>query len=212
MKATEKLTSTELDKKIVSMIQSGSASEKEEGFALLFKKYKQSVFANLNKALNSDSDTAKDLMMDVFTKIHLKFDSYSSRKGALSTWIFNIVKNTMIDHKRKSKYQAVSLDKLSGGLDRDGETFIAFQVEDDDKSNDSLGLLVRDERVNALIIALNKIKRDEVRKAFVLYYFEDKSYKEIALELNLTEYQLKVFLHRGKKELKKLLVKAGFSF
>lgn len=212
MKTTEKLTSAELDKKIVTMIQNGSASEKEEGFALLFKKYKQSVFTNLSKALNFDSETAKDLMMDVFTKVHLKFDSYSSEEGALSTWIFNIVKNTMIDHKRKSKYQAVSLEGLSGSSSDDGESVSNFQVEDKDNSNDSLELLVRDERANALIVALNKIKRDEVRKALVLYFFEDKSYKEIALELNIAEHQVKVFLHRGKKELKELLGKTNFSF
>ena len=212
MKTTEKLTSTELDKKIVSMIQNGSASEKQEGFSLLFKKYKQSVFTSLSKSLNFDSDTAKDLMMDVFTKVHLKFDSYSSEEGALSTWIFNIVKNTMIDHKRKSKYQAVSLEGLSGGSSDDGESVSTFQVEDKNDSNDSLGLLVRDERANALVIALNKIKRDEVRKALVLYFFEDKSYKEIALELSVAEHQVKVFLHRGKKELKELLGKTSFSF
>lgn len=210
--AKQKSTSTELDNKIVAMIQNGSASEKEEGFTLLFNKYKNSILFGLNKSLNFDSETANDLMMDVFTKIHLKFDSYSTQEGALSTWIFNITKNTLIDHKRKEKYSVLSLDSLSNKTSNDNDEIVNnFQVEDKSDSNDSFDLLVRDERATALIIALNKIKRDEVRKALILSFFEEKTYKEIALELGVAEHQVKVFLHRGKKELKDLLEDRGFS-
>lgn len=214
MKTTkQKLTSSELDNKIVSMIQNGTASEKEEGFTLLFNKYKNPILIGLNKSLNFDTETANDLMMDVFTKIHLKFDSYSEKEGALSTWIYNISKNTLIDHRRKDKYNVFSLDSLSNKTSNDDdEKSISFQLEDKSDSNDSFDLLVRDERASALIIALNKIKRDEVRKAVVLYFFEEKSYKEISLELNTSESQVKSFLHRGKKELKDLLGQDGFSF
>lgn len=214
MKTTsQKLTSAELDNKIVAMIQNGSASEKEEGFALLFNKYKNSILIGLNKSLNFDSETANDLMMDVFTKIHLKFDSYSEKEGALSTWIFNISKNTLIDHKRKDKYNVLSLDSLSSKTSKDDdENTSTFQLEDKSESNNGFSVLVRDERASALIIALNKIKRDEVRNALVLCFFEEKSYKEIALELGVAEHQVKVFLHRGKKELKELLGDDGFSF
>jgi RNA polymerase sigma-70 factor (ECF subfamily) len=202
MKATkEKLTSAELDNKIVAMIQNGSASEKEEGFALLFNKYKNSILFKLNKSLNFDTETASDLMMEVFTKIHLKLDLYSSKEAALSTWIFTITKNTLIDHVKKEKNNgALSLDSFVNDI-------YLF-----DETNNSLNTLVRDERASALAIALNKIKRDDVRSTLVLYYFEEKSYKEISLELGIAEHQVKVFLHRGKKELKVLLEDEDFSF
>lgn len=214
MKTTsKKLTSAELDNKIVSMIQNGSASEKEEGFALLFNKYKNPILIGLNKSLNFDSETANDLMMDVFTKIHLKFDSYSEKEGALSTWIFNISKNTLIDHKRKDKYNVLSLDSLSDKTSKDDDENVSkFQLEDKSESSNGFSVLVRDERASALIIALNKIKRDEVRNALVLCFFEEKSYKEIASELGIAEHQVKAFLHRGKKELKELLGEVGFNF
>lgn len=202
MKATkEKLTSAELDNKIVAMIQNGSAAEKEEGFALLFNKYKNLILFKLNKSLNFDTETANDLMMEVFTKIHLKLDLYSSKEAALSTWIFTITKNTLIDHVKKEKNNgALSLDSFVGDV-------YLF-----DETNNSLNALVREERANALTTALNKIKRDDVRKALVLCYFEEKSYKEISLELGIAEHQVKVFLHRGKKELKVLLEDEDFSF
>lgn len=216
MKTTQqKLTSTEVDNKIVAMIQSGSAAEKEEGFALLFNKYKASISLKLSRSLNFDSETANDLMMEVFTKIHLKLDLYSSKEGALSTWIYTITKNTLIDHIKKDKNNndTLSLDSfVTKDSSGDNETNKTFEVEDKSDLGNGFNLLNRDERSTALVIALNKIKRDEVRNTLVLYYFEDKSYKEISLELEIAEHQVKVFLHRGKKELKSLLEEDGFIF
>lgn len=203
----EKLTSAELDSKIVSMIQNGSASEKEEGFALLFNKYKSQIFFNLSKSLRFDSETASDLMMDVFTKIHLKFDTYKKEEFALSTWVFTITKNTLIDHVKKEKYNkdVLSLDSFVKDSSDDDNSKRTHDVEDKSISNDSLSLLIRDERAKSLVVALNNIKRDEVRKALVLFYFEEKNYKEISLELNITESKVKIFLFRGKAELKSIL-------
>jgi RNA polymerase sigma-70 factor (ECF subfamily) len=216
MKTTQqKSTSIEVDNKIVAMIQSGSAAEKEEGFALLFNKYKASISLKLSKSLNFDSETANDLMMEVFTKIHLKLDLYSSKEGALSTWIYTITKNTLIDHIKKDKNNndTLSLDSfVTKDSSGDNETNKTFEVEDKSDLGNGFNLLNRDERSTALVIALNKIKRDEVRNTLVLYYFEDKSYKEISLELEIAEHQVKVFLHRGKKELKSLLEEDGFIF
>jgi RNA polymerase sigma factor (sigma-70 family) len=216
MKTTqEKLTSIEVDNKIVAMIQRGSAAEKEEGFALLFNKYKASISIKLSRSLNFDSETANDLMMEVFTKIHLKLDLYSSKEGALSTWIYTITKNTLIDHIKKDKNNndTLSLDSfVTKDSSGDNETNKTFEVEDKSDLGNGFNLLNRDERSTALVIALNKIKRDEVRNTLVLYYFEEKSYKEISLELEIAEHQVKVFLHRGKKELKSLLEEDGFIF
>ena len=216
MKTTQqKLTSIEVDNKIVAMIQSGSAAEKEEGFALLFNKYKASISLKLSKSLKFDSETANDLMMEVFTKIHLKLDLYSSKEGALSTWIYTITKNTLIDHVKKDKNNndTLSLDSfVTKDSSGDNETNKTFEVEDKSDLGNGFNLLNRDERSTALVIALNKIKRDEVRNTLVLYYFEEKSYKEISLELEIAEHQVKVFLHRGKKELKSLLEDEGFIF
>jgi len=216
MKTTQqKSTSIEVDNKIVAMIQSGSAAEKEEGFALLFNKYKASISLKLSRSLNFDSETANDLMMEVFTKIHLKLDLYSSKEGALSTWIYTITKNTLIDHIKKDKNNndTLSLDSfVTKDSSGDNETNKTFEVEDKSDLGNGFNLLNRDERSTALVIALNKIKRDEVRNTLVLYYFEDKSYKEISLELEIAEHQVKVFLHRGKKELKSLLEEDGFIF
>jgi RNA polymerase sigma-70 factor (ECF subfamily) len=209
-KTKEKLTSAEFDNKVVSMIRNGSSAEKEEGFSLLFNKYKKGILFKLSSSLKFDMETANDLLMDVFTKVYLKIDLYSQEEGALSTWIYTITKNTLLDHFSKEKYnsQVLSLDSF---ILKDSDDSLNFgskktgDIEDDSIKNNSLDLMVRDERAKALVVALNKIKRDEVRKVLILFYFEEKNYKEISSELNITKSQIKIFLYRGKAELRNIL-------
>lgn len=210
-KVAEKESTVEFDKKVVAMINSGSAVEREEGFSILFKKYNRMIFIFLNKAVYFDEEVAKDLLMDTFTKVLVNIDSFKIEKSGLSTWIYNIAKNTMLDHKRKEKQGTLSLDSLTDNTtNKDGERVSQFQVLDNSTSNDLFGLMVRDERAKSVLNALDSIKREEYKKVLTLYYLEEKSYKEIAEELNISNDLLKVLLHRAKSALRLALEKQGF--
>lgn len=211
-KVAEKESTVEFEKKVVAMINSGSTAEREVGFALLFKKYKPMIFNFLNRALYSDEETAKDLMMAVFTKIHLKLDSYSPEKSALSTWIYKITKNTFLDHlKLTENRKTLSLDSLNESANnKDEEKVSQFQVLDNSISNDLLGLMVRDERAKALVNALNSIKNVQQRRVLIARYLEQKSYVEIVEEMNIPLNTVKVLVFRAKISLKLILEKQGF--
>jgi RNA polymerase sigma-70 factor (ECF subfamily) len=210
-KVAEKESTLELNNKILSMINSDSKAEREAGFALLFKKYKPMIFNFLNRALYYDEETAKDLMMAVFTKIHLKLDSYSEDKAALSTWIHKITKNTLLDHIRLAgNRETSSLDTLIESTNKDGEKVFQFQLKDNSISNDSIGLIVRDERAKALVNGLNSIKNVQEREVLIARYLEQKSYAEIVEEMNMPLNTVKVLVHRAKISLKVILEKQGF--
>lgn len=208
----EKEKSLELNNKILSMIKHGSKAEKEAGFELLFKKFKPLVFNFLNTALFSDRETAKDLMIEVFMKVHINIDSYSAEKAALSTWIYKISKNVLIDHFRsRANNETLSIDSLfDNAKNNDSDANVPpFQIADNN-ANDSSELLIREERVLELLNALNKLKREDYRKALTLFYFEEKSYKEISDEMNISNSSLKVLLHRAKISLRVILDRQGF--
>jgi RNA polymerase sigma-70 factor (ECF subfamily) len=207
-----RLSSAEVDKRIVTAVQRGNAVEKEEGFSQLFNKFNKYIFYFLNKSVKFDDEVAKDLMMDVFTKIFINIDKYSEKDGALSTWIHRITVNTLIDFKRREKYEVLSIEILGGKKGEDGEGEYTFQIEDITPSNNSIENLIRGERAASLGNALSKIKNVSTRQALILFYFEDKSYKEISDELDIKESQIKAFIHRGKIELKSSLEKNGFLF
>ena len=208
----EKETSAELSNQILSMIKLGSKAEKEAGFELLFKKFKPRVFNFFNKALFSDGETSKDLMIEVFMKVHINIDSYSAEKAALSTWIYKISKNVLIDHFRsRANNETLSIDSLfDNAKNNDSDANVPpFQIADNN-ANDSSELLIREERVLELLNALNKLKREDYRKALTLFYFEEKSYKEISDEMNISNSSLKVLLHRAKISLRVILDRQGF--
>lgn len=209
----EKEKSLELNNKILSMIKLGSKAEKEAGFELLFKKFKPLVFNFFNKALFSDGETAKDLMIEVFMKVHINIDSYSAEKAALSTWIHRISKNVLIDHLRsRANKETLSIDSLIDNTKNNDsdENVPSFQIADNN-ANDSSDLMIREERVLELLNALNKLKREEHKKVLTLYYLEEKSYKEISDEMNILNNSVKVLLHRAKISLRDILDKQGFT-
>jgi RNA polymerase sigma factor (sigma-70 family) len=210
----EKMTAEEVDKRIVALIKSDSSKSKDEGFVMLFKKYRQMVYILLNKALRFDEETTKDLLMDVFTKVHLNIDSYEQSKAALSTWIYNITKNVLIDYSRKQKFRnTLSLDIFSDkDSSKDDEKIQRFQIEDKSLSNDLSDLLIREERINSLLVAMNLLKREEHKQVLTLFYLHEKSYKEISDEMEVSNDMVKVLLHRAKMSLKAILDKQGFRF
>lgn len=205
--------SAKLNSKILSMIQSDLKADKEAGFELLFKTYKPMVLNFLNKALYFDTETAKDLMIEVFTKIHININNYSSGKSAFSTWIHKITKNTLLDHiKSQANKNTLSIDssfeKNANKNDDDNAPF--FQIEDKSILNDSSELLIREDRLNALLNALSKMQREDYKQALTLFYLEQKSYAEISEQMNLPLGSVKAFLHRAKSSLKNILIKQGF--
>lgn len=208
----EKMTLAELDRKIIALIQSDSSKNKDEGFSMLFKKYKHMVFVFLSRGLNFDEETAKDLLMDVFVKIHLNINSYAEEKAALSTWIFNITKNVLIDHSRKQKNRnTLSLDSMFDKSSSDDDNKRApIQIEDSSVSNDSNDLMIKEERNNSLANAMSLIKREEHRQILTLFYLEEKSYKEISEEMKVSLSMVKTLLYRAKNYLKVILDKKGF--
>lgn len=210
-KVAEKESTEEFDKRVVAMVNSGSATQREEGFSILFKKYNRMIFIFLNKAVYFDEETAKDLLMDTFTKVLVKIDSFNVEKSCLSTWIYNIAKNTMIDYKKKQRVAIFSLDSLTDNkTNKDGERVSQFQVLDNSTSNDSFGVMVRDERVVSLTKALNSIKNVQERKVLIARYLEQKSYAEIAEETDIPLNTVKVLVYRAKISLKVILEKQGF--
>ncbi|MGL1889266.1 MAG: RNA polymerase sigma factor SigZ [Reichenbachiella sp.] len=57
----------------------------------------------------SDEAQAKDLLQDVFVKIHLKLDSLDNEER-LTSWLYQITRNAIIDFYKKRKLPQTELD------------------------------------------------------------------------------------------------------
>ena len=74
----------------------------------------------------NDEEIAKDLLQEVFIKIHTKLDSLNDQ-SALSSWMFAVTRNTIFDYyrqkKTRQKEQAVLTDNAHLFEDEDLNVF-----------------------------------------------------------------------------------------
>jgi RNA polymerase sigma-70 factor (ECF subfamily) len=63
------------------------------------------------KSRVSAADEAEDILQEVFIKIHGKIDQLKN-KGKLTSWVYQITRNTIIDYYRKSKPQLTELKEV----------------------------------------------------------------------------------------------------
>ena len=109
---------------------------------------------------------AEDLCSDVFEKIQRKMDDFDNAKASVSTWIFTITRNTVIDHYRRSK----PVEELDENLSDDTEL--------------DEGLL-NNETLSELAGALKALP-EELRAIIVLRYYDGKPLTEVAEIMGLS--------------------------
>ena len=87
------------------------APSPELDFADLFRSYYRRVYNYLLYRVATKED-AEDLISVVFEKAYVHRDQYDSAKGAFSTWLFRIARNTLANYyrsrQRRSTWEADS--------------------------------------------------------------------------------------------------------
>ena len=109
---------------------------------------------------------AEDLCADVFEKVFSRIGQYDSSKSSLSTWIFSITRNTVIDYFRRTR----PTDELDENMADDTE------VDE--------GLL-QTESLDELAAALRSLPQ-ELTDLIVLRYYDNKPLTEVAEIMGLS--------------------------
>lgn len=131
----------------------------------------------------TDNDDVNDLFQDILLQLWQAWPSY---KGAakLTTWMYRICLNTAIARLRKSSRSPVL------------QTLTSAQHSMPDVGPQRLDILF-DNELQAAIDGL-----DRIDKALIMLYLDEKSYKEIAEIMDLSETNVGVKLNRIKTKLK----------
>lgn len=168
------------DLELVEHAKSGN----DRAFSEIVNRYEKKVFFLVKRMLNDDDESA-DATQEVFIKLH---DSLKKFRGDanLYTYIYRIASNVAISYLRKRKVRAVvRLDELVSNMLTGGSE---PQREAD---QDELKRLVA-EAVAALPV--------QQRQVFVLRFYEELSYEEIARIMHRSLGALKAnYFHAMKK-------------
>lgn len=140
----------------------------------LYEDYHYKVLGYIQKQVN-DFYLAEDLCSDVFVKVYEKLDTYNKSMSSISTWIFTITRNKLIDYYRTRKVM-VDIPETLASEEDDEELFTPDQL-----SSLAKALSTLDEREKTIIVS---------------YYYENISLKEIAENLNISYAYVKV-LHKN---------------
>jgi RNA polymerase sigma-70 factor (ECF subfamily) len=162
----------------------------QKAYAELMEKYRDSIFHLCRKMVFNDDD-ADDLTIETFGKAFQRLKQYTPA-FAFSTWLFKIASNHCIDFIRKKRINALSLDR--GIATEEGDN-IQFTVKDE--APDPIETLEKKQRVEKMRLVVSELK-PRYRRLVELRYFEEYSYDEIALELDLPLGTVKAQLYRAR--------------
>ncbi|MCH8123166.1 MAG: sigma-70 family RNA polymerase sigma factor, partial [Bacteroidetes bacterium] len=138
-----------------------------------------------------------DLVQECFIKAFSALNSYST-DYAFSTWLYKIATNHTIDFLRKKKLSTMSIDRPI--QTKDGE--VEYELPDVSYRPDRH--IVEDERRELIQEAISQLPQ-KYNRVIVMRHQQEKSYEEIARELNLPLGTVKAHIFRARALLYKYL-------
>jgi RNA polymerase sigma-70 factor (ECF subfamily) len=133
----------------------------------------------------SDPSDAEDILQDVFLKIHSKIHTLNN-ESKIQSWIYQITRNTIIDHYRKLKFKTENTDDL----------LIMDESQDEDPSQElALGLR---EMVEGL--------PEKYASALSLVEFEGLSQSGLVKKLGISISGAKSRVQRGRQMIRERLM------
>lgn len=162
----------------------------QKAYASLMHFYRDTIYFMLLKMTN-DPDDADDLTIEAFGKAFNKLDQYTP-EYAFSTWLFKIATNNCIDFIRRRKKEMLNLGKT---FDRGDNSELAQSIPA--TTLDPEEKFIEKQKIKLMREIVEKLK-PHYRRLVELRYFEELSYEEIAVELDLPLGTVKAQLFRAR--------------
>lgn len=157
-------------------------------FRRLVHKHQRQMFA-LAYSLLGNSAEAEDVVQEVFIKLweHLS----GLEKSRVKPWLLRVTRNACLDLLRRRRYsQAYAVSVVNGGHATETTTPL------DELTTSDLGHRLRD--------AIRELE-EPFQSLIVLRELQDLNYHEIGQVLDLSDAQVKVYLHRARRKLRQAL-------
>ena len=187
---------TATDAELVERVLSGG----QQAFGVIVGRHQQAVFAQVSRLVR-DQNEVQDVAQECFIRAYRALGSFRG-DAQFTTWLYRIVYNTCMtrrEQQARRQEREVSLfedgdDDLTGPKDfEDEDTPLPDEVLESGEARERLAKHIADLPVH-------------YRAVLVLYYYEERSYQEIAEILDQPMNTIKVHLLRAKARLKKLLL------
>lgn len=157
------------------------AAQNDPGcFAELYERNFHQVYAYIARRVQDRSE-AQDLTAHVFQQALANIGKFKWRGAPFVTWLYRIAANAIADQARKKSREVTETEGAT-------KTSVAADLE-------------QVERRARLFRAVDALPEDQ-RKVILLRFGEEKSIREIALDLNRSEGAVKQLQFRGLENLR----------
>jgi len=146
----------------------------------------QNIVHKVCRIYTTNQEAHNDLFQEITIQLYKAYPKFKGN-SKFSTWMYRVALNTAISLYRKSTRRIKTQDISE----------VAYKIKSvayDD---------TEEVQLKALYKAIHQL--NDIDKALVFLYLEDKPYKEIAETLGLSEVNARVKMNRAKDKLKKIL-------
>ena len=178
----------ELDEKLYNEYLNG----KQEAFEYLYKKYKAKIEYFIYNIVR-DYQKAEDIMQETFIYV---MQNKMKENSSFKYYIYLVA--------RSRAYNYISTEKRRNEI---AEKYLNNESEYIEK--DVLDIITKEETKAEILDSINQLE-EKYKNAIYLTNIEGLTYEETAKILGQTLQNTKTLIHRGKKQLRKILLKKGF--
>ena len=177
------------DEILMELISTGN----QQAFSQLYLRYQPRLVKYCSRVLRNDIAQAADLVDEAMFDVWRSAENFAGR-SKVSTWIYSIARNKVVSWLRKTS--EVTLDD---------ESILDSMIDPAASPHEELAL---DDMKQQLLRLMDQLT-EEHREVIRLTYFEDKSVREVANILDISENTVKTRMFYARKRLAQLLEKAG---
>ena len=150
--------------KIIELVKKIAEDRNEIAFSEIFDFIAPKINAYYLKN-NLGIEQAEELTQEVLSTIWLKADLFDPEKSKFITWLFTIARNKKIDFYRKNKKNDINEDDIRDFLYENNKT--------------------NDYEIESTIKKITQELDESQKKLIKMSFFEQKSHKNIAAELEI---------------------------
>tara|TARA_R110000868_G_scaffold127268_1_gene334771 strand:- start:564 stop:1058 length:495 start_codon:yes stop_codon:yes gene_type:complete len=146
----------------------------------------QNIVHKVCTLYTNDKDAHNDLFQEITIQLWKAYPKFRG-DSKFSTWMYRIALNTAITLYRKSKKRVPTIDYES----------VIFKIKADEYD------ATEEQQLKLMYKAVKQL--NDIDKALVFLYLEDKDYTEIAETLGISEVNARVKMNRIKGKLRTIL-------
>ncbi len=156
----------------------------------LVRFYYDEIYYFVAKQIN-DKDTAYDLTQEIFISMLHSIGSYQEKVASFRTWLYRIATNKVIDFRRKTVPQTVSLEDF----EKSEDTVYWEQI-------DYIKILAQKQLLTKIEHYVSAFRTD-IQQIFRLHIYGEQTFQEISIMIGIPEASVKSKYYRLVKQIRK---------